>query len=246
MTASEFAKRREIIRRHYPISEIEKCSNMPSSISLQHLTKSTLNILLACKQIYMEAFHVFYTSNRFYFPDTQLLYSFLKGVGYNRRQHLTMIVFEWCGPYAKEAFRLLKACRRLKSVQFTIPCGEPPGYAALREIRGLDQALVLNRHHYGITEEDYAMLRSENYYCLRHHGGQRKGPLDDVQELERAMMRPRLRQYAEDPSEKLDLFKGKREALKKTEESILFEDRVSWYQKQWTAWPKTHPFWQSR
>ena len=218
--------------------EVEICCRTPWFCHVQFLTKSTLNILLACKSIYIEAFHVFYSSNRFYFPDTELLFSFLKGIGYNRRLHLTTIAFEWCGPFAKEAFRLLKTCRRLKSVQFTIPCSQPPGYGAVREIRGLEQALVFDRLHFGIRMEDHYRLASEDYRCLCHHDPHRKGPLDDIQELERAMMRPRLKQYAEDPSEKFSLFKGKREVLKKAEESILLEDRVSWYQ---TAWPRTRP-----
>ena len=239
MTASKTFKRRVIIQNLYPIRGMDRCSNYSSFTRSQLLTESTLNILLSCKQIYMEAFHVFYTSNRFYFPDTELLYSFLKGIGYNRRQHVTMIVFVWRGPYAKEAFRLLKTCRRLKSVRFRMPCSEPPGYAAVREIRGLQQALVTHRLHYGIRRNDRHRLASENYRCLCHRGEQRKGPLDDVQELERAMMRPRLKQYAEDPSEEFDLFKGKREVLKKTEESSLLESSRSWYR---TVWPRTHPF----
>ena len=245
MSAAEFAKRHERIRSHYPVMEIEECSNAPRFIDMQFLTKSTLNILLACKHVYIEAFHVFYTYNRFYFPDTELLFSFLKGIGYNRRQHLTMIVFDWCGPFAKEAFRLLKTCRRLKSIQLKIPCSEPPGYGAVREIRGLEQALVLDRLHYGIHQlrypvrrENHYRLASEDYRCLCYRDPHGKGPLDDVHELERAMMRPRLKRYAEDPSEKFNLFEGKREFLKKSEESILVEDRGSWYQ---TAWPRTRP-----
>ena len=225
-----FAERKERIRKYYPIENVEKFSDFPWPGDLGLFSTLDLNLLLVCKQIYIEAFHVFYSSHRFYFPDTELLYSFLKGIGYNRRQHLSMIAFDWCGPYAKEAFRLLKTCRRLKSVQFTIPCGEPPGYAAVREIRGLEQALVVERHHYGSRFwAHYTLMAAADYSCLCPPGQQRKGPLDDVPELERAMMRPRLGRYAMDPSKKLDLFKGKREVLKRTEASVLFEDYLSLY-----------------
>ena len=54
-----------------------------------------LSILLVSKQIYMEAFHVFYTTNCFSFTDTGLFYRFLKNIGYIRRQHLTMVYFLW-------------------------------------------------------------------------------------------------------------------------------------------------------
>ena len=199
-SASEFGERQRRNWDHYPVDNVEEFSDTPWFLD-EFWNKSNLNILLACKQIYIEAFHVFYTSNRFYFLDTELLFSFLKGIGYNRRQYLTTIAFDWCGPFAKEAFELLKTCRRLKSVQFTIPCTDPPGYGAVREVRGLEQALVLERHHYK-DEMEYRCLCGRNPYPYREEKS------DDVQELERAMMRPRLKQYAVDPSEKLTLFKG--------------------------------------
>ena len=247
MSASDFTERKKRVRKHYPIQKVEVflstpwCEGLPFWTKSQFLTKSTLNLLLVCKQIYIEAFHIFYASNRFYFSDTELLYCFLKGIGYNRRQHLSMVAFDWCGPYAKEAFRLLKTCRRLKTVQFTIPCCEPPGYAAVREIRGLEQAMVLERRHYGERTSDHGWIAAADYRC-RCERTQGKGPLDDAPELERAMMRPRLKRYAEDPNEKLDLFKGKREVWKKLEESVLFEDCLSLYDTAWrstyqTEWP---------
>ena len=240
-----FARRKERIRRHYPISKVEKLSDFswPGHWELSFI--SDLNLLLVCKQIYIEAFHVFYSSHRFFFSDTELLYSFLKGIGHNRRQHLSMIAFDWCGPYAKDAFRLLKTCSRLKSVQFTVPCGEPPGYAAVREIRGLEQALVVERRHYG---SQYIYMAAANYRCqCPYPMRDEERPLDDVLELERAMMRPRLKQYAVDPNETLNLFKRKRGFWKKTEESLLFEDCLSLhdtssYQANWlTEWPTICP-----
>jgi hypothetical protein len=49
--------------------------------------------------------------------------------------------------------------------------------------------------------------------------------LADLSELERAMMRPRLRQYALDPNETFELFNPrKREVFMKSEEQSLFED----------------------
>lgn len=240
MSCGHFAKRQERVRNHYPINNVEKFSDFPWPGDWGTFSILDLNFLLVCKQIYIEAFHVFYSSHRFYFSDTELLYSFLKGIGHNRRQYLSMIAFEWCGPYAKEAFRLLKTCSRLKSVQFTVPCGEPPGYAAVREIRGLEQALVVERYHYGAQLRDhYSLMAAANYRCHCPYRTQDKeGPLDDVPELEQAMMRPRLKQYAMDPNETLSLFKGKRGVSKKTEESLLFEGRLSLHE---TVWRSSNP-----
>ena len=184
-----------------------------------------LAILLVSKQIYTEAFHIFYSKNRFHFPDTRILYRFLRNIGYVRRQHLTMISFDWRDAEAKEAFRLLKTCRRLKSLHFTAPCTEPPGHAAIREIRGLEEARVIGRIHYirPLIRHPYC-----SYYrcrCDDPRYPQQYGPLADISELERAMMRPRLRQYALDPNETFELFKPrKREVFMKSEEQSLFED----------------------
>ncbi|KAL2036437.1 hypothetical protein N7G274_010838 [Stereocaulon virgatum] len=180
-----------------------------------------LAILLVSKQIYTEAFHIFYSTNRFHFPDTQILYRFLRNIGYVRRQHLTMITFDWHGAEAKEAFRLLKTCRRLKSLHFTAPCTEPPGHAAIREIRGLEEAQVIGRvHHIRLPHCSYYRCR-----CYDRGYSQEYGPLADISELERAMMRPRLRRYALDPNETFELFKPrKREIFRKSEEQSLFED----------------------
>ncbi len=81
--------------------------------------------------------------------------------------------------------------------------------------------------------DDYYRSAYEDYRCLCHRNPHRKGPLEDVQKLEQAMMRPRLKQYAEDPNEKFNLFKDKREVWKKSEESILVEDCVSWLPSTW-------------
>ena len=244
MSASKFMERKQRVRKHYPVMEVEVfsgtqwCEGRPFWTKSRFLTKSALNILLVCKQIYIEAFHIFYASNKFYFSDTELLYCFLKGIGYNRRQHLSMISFGWCVPYAKDAFRLLKTCKRLKSVQFTIPCCDPPGYAAVREIRGLEQAMVLERRHYGKWPSDKNWTAAADYRC-QCESTQGKSSLDDVPELERAMMRPRLKRYAEAPNEKFDLFKSKREVWKKSEEAVLFEDYMRFCETaRWSTYQK--------
>ena len=189
-----------------------------------------LSILLVSKQIYVEAFHVFYTKNCFSFTDTGLLYRFLKNIGYTRRQHLTMVYFLWRGPDAKEAFRLLKTCRRLKVVQFTVPCSHPPGYEALKEVRvekAKARALVhfapaqnppLNIHDHTSCFGDYQC------HCLCRRAYE---PASNMRELEKAMMRPRREQDFPDPNEKFDLFKPKREYFKKSEEQDLLQEKAS-------------------
>ena len=191
---------------------------------------SDLSILMVSKQIYAEAFHVFYTENCFSFTDTGLLYRFLKNIGYIRRQHLTMIYFLWRGPDAKEAFRLLKTCRRLKIVQFTVPCSHPPGYEALKEVRvemAKARALIhftpaqnppLNIHDHTSCFGDYLC----HCICRRPYE-----PASNIRELEKAMMRPRREQELPDPDEKFDLFKPKREHFKKSEDQDLLQEKAS-------------------
>ena len=189
-----------------------------------------LSILLVSKQIYMEAFHVFYTTNCFSFTDTGLLYRFLKNIGYIRRQHLTMVYFLWRGPDAKEAFRLLKTCRRLRLVQFTVPCSYPPGYEALKEVRtevAKARALV----HFAPAQGSTLIFHDHNScfgdyqcHCLCSRSCL---PTSNMEELEKAMMRSRREQDLPDPEETFDLFKPKRERFKKSEEQDLLREKAS-------------------
>lgn len=189
-----------------------------------------LSILLVSKQTYVEAFHVFYSTNCFSFTDTGMLYRFLKNIGYTRRQHLTMVYFLWRGPDAKETFRLLKTCQRLTTVQFTVPCSHPPGYEALKAVRvktAKARALVhfapaqnppLNIHDHTSCFGDYLC------HCLCRRSYE---PASNLRELENAMMRPRREEDLPDAEEKFDLFKPKRERFKKSEEQDLLEEKAS-------------------
>lgn len=190
-----------------------------------------LSILLASKRTYEEAFHVFYSTNCFSFTDTGLLYRFLKKIGYTRRQHLTMVYFLWRGPDAKEAFRLLKTCRRLKTVQFIVPCSHPPGYEALKEVR-VEKAKARALVHFAPAQESPLNGGLDHDGCfgdyLCHCNCRRDDePASSLRELERAMMRPRRKQDLLDVEEKFDLFKPKREHFRKSEEQVMLEEKAS-------------------
>ena len=184
---------------------------------------SLLSLLRVSKQIYSETFHIFYSMNQLTFSDTYNLLQFLRGVGYNRRQHITMINFYWSGCYAKEAFRLLKTCQRLRSLWFTVPCDMPPGYAALREVRGLDDVYPI-----GVASPGYHGFDIFYRGDYQYHGRRNGGPMSYLSELEDAMRRPRLKQYELDSTEAFDLMKARREKIKKTEVQRLLEDTASY------------------
>jgi len=190
---------------------------------------SILNLLLVCKQIFIEAFHIFYATHLFSFADTDHLYRFLRRIGYARRQQITKIHFLWQGPHAKEAFRLLKTCKRLKEAHFTVPCSIPPGYAALREVRGLEKVKARAMIHFQRDHLNRPLGCFGDYYChcacsSRHEPG------SNLEELEAAMMRPRLPQFGPDPSETLDLFKPKREQFRKPADDVLIEEKDRFFQ----------------
>lgn len=191
---------------------------------IHHVTPSDLSILLVSKQILVEAFHVFYTTNCFSFTDTGQLYRFLKNIGYIRRQHLTMVYFLWRGPDAREAFRLLKTCRRLRTVQFTVPCSHPPGYEALKEVK-VETAKARALVHFTVDRYGHTSCFGD-YLC---HCPCRRlyDPPSNLQELEKAMMTPRRVQDLPETEEKFDLFKPKREHFAKSEEQNLLEDKDS-------------------
>ena len=203
----------------------------PSWGAFSHQVKPhDLSILLVSKQIYVEAFHVFYTTNCFSFTDTGLLYRFLKNIGYTRRQHLTMVYFLWRGPDAKEAFRLLKTCRRLKMVQFTVPCSHPPGYEALKEVR-VEKPKARALVHYTPAQNPPLNIREHTScfgdyqcHCLCRRPYE---PASSMRELEKAMGRPRREQDLPDREERFDLFKPKREHFKKSEEQDLLKEKAT-------------------
>ncbi|MCJ1460151.1 hypothetical protein MMC28_010530 [Mycoblastus sanguinarius] len=203
---------------------------------------SCLSILLVSKQTYAEAFHLFYCANLFEFQDTADLFRFLKIIGYARRQHLKMIRFDWHGPQAKEAFRLLKTCQWLEVVHFTVPCSHPPGYAALKEVRGLKIARAEAMVHYN-RDPNHCYIHFGDYHC--HCRCRKDGDLlSDLKELETAMMRHRLKKYAPKEEEKINLFKAKRENFKKSEDDLLVEGKAS-FDQQWRrleerVWRSTH------
>ena len=201
-----------------------------------------LSILLASKQTYTEAFLFFYATNCFSFTDTGLLYRFLKNIGYTRRQHLTMIYFLWRGEDAKEAFRLLKTCRRLTTVQFTVPCSQPPGYEALKEVR-VETAKARALVHFAPAQDRPFCTSTSCFGDYQCHCNCRRShePVSNLRDLEKAMMRPRRKQDLPDVEEVFDLFTPKREHFKRSEEQELlqekaafndFIDRIEWKGKE--------------
>ena len=99
----------------------------------------------------------------------------------------------------------------------------PPGYAALREVRGLEEVVIRGPLHIQRLQWPLA-----GYVCQCQHNG---GTLSDVGELEKAMRRPRVGRYKMDPCETFNLMKGRREGMQKTEEEKLQEDAKSWLSK---------------
>lgn len=181
-----------------------------------------LAILQVSKQTYLEAFHIFYRETCITILDTSMLYSFLKNIGYARRQSLTSLEFSYSGKDSKTAFRLLKTCQNLRWLTIDLLVadrGPPVAWQALREVRGLEKVR-------------FKVIRCNQCRCVWHRAGDPTNihpaarSIDDlVQHLEEGMTRPRLKKYSADPNEKIDLFKGKREIFRESEEAGLEAER---------------------
>ena len=177
---------------------------------------SFLAILLVSKQTYIEAFHVFYREGCIILHDTNELFSFLKNIGYARRQQVTELEFYWAnGDTTKQAFRLLQKCQNLQSL--TINCmlvnnAPPVGWQALREVRGLKEV------YFKLSDVHIQYYLSAVPQTLQPEVD---GRVNLVRHLTEGMTRPRLKKYLTDPDEKIDLFNRKREIFRCTEEAEL-------------------------
>lgn len=72
----------------------ETGSTEPSLLTPTHRKNSYVAILQTCRQIYHEAFHIFYARNSFHFPNAPDLIAFLRGIGPLRRAELTSLHIE--------------------------------------------------------------------------------------------------------------------------------------------------------
>ena len=87
-----------------------------------HVRKpSPLNILLTCRQIYEEAYPVFYNINRFTFRNTGSFAKFLMAIGKARRHEVKDVEICNMGPIGyQDDFSLLLDCHKLERVRLQI------------------------------------------------------------------------------------------------------------------------------
>ena len=154
---------------------------------------------------------MFYRINKIHLLNTNVLYKFLKNIGYARRQHITSIVFGWTShdKQAKKAFRILKTCSSLKSIEIMLSSFErktwyePPNHStALKEVRGMAEVQI--RVHTP-WETDFSKTNLDR---------------TAFRELRTAMMRPRLKQFVVDSVFDIDPFKARRKQSRRSEEDL--------------------------
>ena len=72
----------------------ETGSTEPSQLTPTYPKNSYVAILQTCRQIYDEAFHIFYARNSFHLPNVPDLIAFVRGIGPLRRAELTSLHIE--------------------------------------------------------------------------------------------------------------------------------------------------------
>lgn len=93
---------------------------------------------------------MYYALNTVHLCSTERLFQFLTRIGYARRQQLVSVSFHKFDEDAKRAFQVLRTAKRLEHIKFHLPgcCPlhlsyrNPPGMAALREVRGLSHVEI--------------------------------------------------------------------------------------------------------
>ena len=101
-----------------------------------------LNLLLASKQTYIEAFAFYYKQNTFHFPKPDLLTLFLRNIGFARRQYLTSLTCFWSGAdptSCRTAVTMLHKCPSLRTLKiYTMKDkNEVKGRKALRMLKAV-------------------------------------------------------------------------------------------------------------
>ncbi|MCJ1392476.1 hypothetical protein MMC18_005343 [Xylographa bjoerkii] len=167
----------------YVLTASWSCEMIHVSTCCKYVSASSLALLEVSRQIYQEAFHLFYQENTLVFENTDDLARCLHTIGYARRQEIRKIEFFWVGQEPKAAFRLLRTCQKLKEVTIENYTDglERSGLAALREVRGLEVV----RTAYGTSWHRYEQQKP-------HWQSWAAPPATNDGSLAYYMMRPRL------------------------------------------------------
>ena len=180
-------------------------SNEKKQIDVWRPNTSCLSLLLVSRQTFLEAYPIYYRVNVFCFANVNILHRFLKNIGLARRQHVTRICFCWKGVCAKKTCRLLKKCPRLKSLHIVLYNVEVPSRwfflnkvtecAFLRDVRGLETVKFIVEPHKrpGFTIQYQPETAAE------------------LEDLSRAMTRPRPDSYKPTSEADINPLKPKRE-----------------------------------
>ncbi|KAG6997476.1 hypothetical protein G7Y79_00040g076410 [Physcia stellaris] len=147
---------------HYPLD-----NNYPDPLDL--------SLLLVSKATYLESYRIFYGANALSFRNCATLLQFLRNIGHTRRQALRDIGFDWVGPGAQAAFRVLATCGALEVVRCTINRLRPPGFEALREVRGLREVVRLPK----CVFNEYTGLKGEEWWEVKEGGWREAIELED-------------------------------------------------------------------
>lgn len=104
-----------------------------------------LSLLLVSKQIYLEAFHIYYRYRNLKFSDSFSLSLFLKNIGDVRRYYVTRINFNWTEYATPELYDLLRRCPNLRFLDIHIYSVGPP-FGSPRTMRTARNAVYPDRH----------------------------------------------------------------------------------------------------
>jgi len=108
--------RRILVRRNQPVIIVGiRGSN---SIKYRALISAKLRLLRCNKQMYAEAYHIFYRYNDFRLMRPREMYAFLKGIGPLRRSELPNLTIrlEPC-VYSGESVKLIAQCGRIQHLE---------------------------------------------------------------------------------------------------------------------------------
>lgn len=174
-------------RPHWPTSAQQQPALLATFPPLARPRPQTrLALLLVCRQVYLESWHLYYTTNTFDFGGLSSFTYFLRNIGPKHGAELSSIELTFIGPESdrslvEEAVGYLAECRSLRYLHLRLCCNDRQLFKSLKTLRGCGKV--------DVTLGTWSGNRwSTNTWLLKH---EYEATEREVEEIKQLLTRPK-------------------------------------------------------